>query len=134
MAKEKCSECGAIFDGPDVEVLKKNLAAHIDKNHANKSEAILAALKDAKAMAFGLVNGATPTRKKARALVTDISKCLSEPIPDMPDEEEEKKMVIQSAKFLVFSFILILLSGGSFINKRLCLYKPTLSKLYRACV
>lgn len=85
MARAKCSTCSAIIDGgpgmDQVDVNKK-MAEHVEANHANKSEAIFATLQGAKEFVFAVANGSVPTRKVAKALLTDISKCLSEPLPE----------------------------------------------------
>ena len=90
MAKAKCGECGTVFDIPNGENadVQKLLADHTSKYHENKTEAITAALKSAKEFVFAVANGSIPTRKKAKVLLSDLSHCLSEPMPEFPEDKE----------------------------------------------
>ena len=89
--KLTCTEpgCGTTFDAAERETVEKLRADHQARFHENKETQIRQLASSAKSMAFAVVNGATPKRKDARALVSLASQILNEPIPDMPDETDK---------------------------------------------
>jgi hypothetical protein len=86
MLRLQCKECGTSFAAEDQATIDKLKADHNARYHENKAEQIRLMAVAAKSMAFGFVNGAVPSRKKARDLVSLASRVLNEPIPDMPEE------------------------------------------------